>query len=115
MPVTLQLRDVPRTLEIPLREAIDTALGDDWIVTLSQSHLDGLWHLQLNDGRSRCRAVLPPLKDVSVEHLCALLRDLSTATGSSGFVASSEASHRGIAAAQHSRGATSTAPGAMTR
>jgi len=96
MAVTLRLRGVPRTLEIPLREAIETTLADDWIVTLSQSHLDGLWHMQL-DGRLRCRVVLPPLQEVSAEHLSILLRDLSTNTESSKLASPSATQHQSSA------------------
>src|SRR5262245_41349571 len=59
MPVTLRLRDVPRTLEAQVRDAIETVEGD-WCITISQSHLDGQWHLQLEGEGHRCSVVIPP-------------------------------------------------------
>ena len=76
MSVTLRLRGVPHNLEVPLRDAIETALEGDWIVTLSQSHLDGQWHMQL-DGRSRCRVVLPAIEDVRIDRLSRVLSELA--------------------------------------
>ena len=78
MPVRVRLREVPGAFEAPLRGAIETALDGDWCVTLSQSHLDGQWHLQLDGPVRRCRVVLPALGDVSVTRLQELLRQLAS-------------------------------------
>jgi hypothetical protein len=76
MPVTFRLRDVPPALELRLREAADIALDGDWCVTLSQSHLDGQWYLQLDGVGSRCCVSLPTATD-RVHDFEALLRRLS--------------------------------------
>jgi hypothetical protein len=78
MPVTLRLRDVPPSLELRLREASDSALDGDWCVTVSQSHLDGQWYLQLDGTGARYRVSLPSTS-VRVRELEVLLRRLSTA------------------------------------
>jgi hypothetical protein len=76
LPITLRLRDVPPALEPRLRETIEDALEGDWSVTLSQSHLDGQWHLQLDGSSERYRVVLPALQDVRLKGLHHLLRRL---------------------------------------
>ena len=76
MPITLRLRDVPPALEPRFRETIEDALEGDWSVTLSQSHLDGQWHLQLDGPSERYRVVLPALQDVRLTGLHHLLRRL---------------------------------------
>lgn len=67
-----------------LREALEDVLDGDWSVTLSQSHLDGQWHLQLDGPVERYRVVLPALQDVRVATLRHVLRRLlESGTGSS--------------------------------
>ena len=74
MPITFRLRETPPGLELCLREAVESTIDGDWCVTVSQSHLDGQWYLQLDGVSMRCRAVLP--SDASVRQLEALLRRL---------------------------------------
>lgn len=74
MPITFRLRETPPDLELRLREAVESTIDGDWCVTVSQSHLDGQWYLQLDGVSMRCRAVLP--SDASVRQLEALLRRL---------------------------------------
>lgn len=76
MSITLRLRDVPPGLEARFRETIENALEGDWSVTLSRSHLDGQWHLQLDGSADRYRVVLPALQDVRMTGLHHLLRQL---------------------------------------
>lgn len=76
MSITLRLRDVPPALEARFRETIEDALEGDWSVTLSRSHLDGQWHLQLDGSSDRYRVVLPALHDVRLTGLHHLLRRL---------------------------------------
>ena len=76
MPVTFRLRETPPGLELRLREAVENTIEGDWCVTVSQSHLDGQWYLQLDGVGMGCRAVLPSPTD-SVRQLEALLRRLS--------------------------------------
>ena len=59
MPITYRLRDVSRTDEIRLRAAFEAALDGDWCLIVSQSHLDGQWHLQLEGRGQRRHVVLP--------------------------------------------------------
>jgi hypothetical protein len=75
MPITFRLRETPPDLELRLREAVESTIDGDWCVTVSQSHLDGQWYLQLDGVSMRCRAVLPS-DDTSVRQLEALLRRL---------------------------------------
>ena len=74
MPITFRLRETPPGLELRLREAVESTIDGDWCVTVSQSHLDGQWYLQLDGVSMRCRAVLP--SDAGVRQLEALLRRL---------------------------------------
>jgi len=76
MPVTLHLRDVPPGLELRLREAIDSELDGNWCVTVSRSHLDGQWYLQLDGVAARCCVPLPSTS-ARVRDLEALLRHLT--------------------------------------
>jgi hypothetical protein len=76
MPVTFRLRETPPGLELRVREAVDTTIDGDWCVTVSQSHLDGQWYLQLDGIAMGCRAVLPS-PSVSVGQLETILRRLS--------------------------------------
>lgn len=76
MSITLRLRDVPPALEARFRETLEDALEGDWSVTLSRSHLDGQWHLQLDGSSDRYRVVLPALQDVRLTGLHHLLRRL---------------------------------------
>lgn len=76
VPITLRLRDVPPALESRFRETIENALEGDWSVTLSQSHLDGQWHLQLDGASDRYRVVLPALEGVRLASLHHLLQQL---------------------------------------
>lgn len=69
MAITLRLRDVPPALQRRFRETLEDVLDGDWSVTLSRSHLDGQWHLQLDGGSERYRVVLPALQDVRVTTL----------------------------------------------
>ena len=75
MAVTLRLREVPRNLEAHVRDAIEGALDGDWCVTLSQSHLDGQWHLQLEGRSQRCTVIIPA--EASVADLERLLQRLT--------------------------------------
>ena len=61
MYLILRFRGVPHAYDALLRTAIESALDGDWCVTLSRSHLDGQWHLQLDGETQRCRVVLPEL------------------------------------------------------
>lgn len=83
MSLVLRLRDVPAQFEVPLREAIETAIEGDWIVTVSRSHIDGQWHLQLTNGSQSCRVVLPALGEVRVSRLRLLLQDVTAGRGAS--------------------------------
>ena len=76
MPVTFRLRDVPPALELRLREAVDGVLDGNWCVTLSQSHLDGQWYLQLDSLGARSSVSLPST-NLRVRDVEALLRRLS--------------------------------------
>ena len=76
MSITLRLRDVPPALEARFRETIEDAHEGDWSVTLSRSHLDGQWHLQLDGSSDRYRVVLPALEGVRLSGLHHLLRRL---------------------------------------
>jgi hypothetical protein len=76
MPVTFRLRDVPPALELRLREAVDAVLDGNWCVTLSQSHLDGQWYLQL-DGVGTRSTVSLSSTNLRVRDVEALLRRLS--------------------------------------
>jgi hypothetical protein len=76
MTIKLRLREVPPDLQDRFRGAIESALDGDWSVTLSKSHLDGQWHLQLDGTSQRCRIVLPALEEVSASRLEALIREL---------------------------------------
>jgi hypothetical protein len=77
MPVTFRLRDVPPALELRLREAVDGVLDGNWCVTLSQSHLDGQWYLQL-DGLGTRSSVSLPSTNLRVRDVEALLRRMSS-------------------------------------
>jgi hypothetical protein len=76
MPVTYRLRETPPGLELRLREAAESTIEGDWCVTLSQSHVDGQWYLQLDGATTHGRAVLST-PSASVPQLEALLRRLS--------------------------------------
>lgn len=76
MTIRLRLREVPLNLQERFRGAIESALDGDWSVTLSKSHLDGQWHLQLDGTAQRYRIVLPALEEVSANRLEALIRQL---------------------------------------
>ena len=75
MPITFRLRETPPGLELRLREAVESTIDGDWCVTVSQSHLDGQWYLQLDGVSMHCRAALPSAT-ASVPQLEALLRRL---------------------------------------
>ena len=77
MPITFRLRETPPGLELRLREAVESTIDGDWCVTVSQSHLDGQWYLQLDGVSMHCRAVLPSAA-ASVRQLEALLHRLSS-------------------------------------
>jgi hypothetical protein len=77
MSLVVRFRDVPPQFEVPLREAIESAIEGDWIVTVSRSHLDGQWHLQVTNGSQSCRVVLPALGEVRVSRLRLLLADVT--------------------------------------
>jgi hypothetical protein len=76
MPVTFRLRDTPPGLEVCLREAAESTIDGDWCVTVSQSHVDGQWYLQLDGVALSCSAVLPSAT-ASVRQLETLLQRLS--------------------------------------
>jgi hypothetical protein len=90
MPVTFRLRETPPGLELRLREAVESIIDGDWCVTVSQSHLDGQWYLQLDGVAMRCRAVLPS-PTVNVGQLEALLRRLSAVAVPAGFLREQQA------------------------
>ena len=85
MPVTFRLRETPPGLELRLREAVDSTIEGDWCVTVSQSHLDGQWYLQLDGAALGCRAVLPS-PTASVRQLEALLQRLSSVSVPAGLL-----------------------------
>jgi len=91
MPVTFRLRDIPPALEMRLREAADNVVDGDWCVTVSQSHLDGQWYLQLDGATQRCRAILPSTT-ASVRQLELMLRRLSDLCSSAAPPSDSDAS-----------------------
>ena len=73
MAITFRLRDVSRTDEVRLRDALETMLDGDWCVTVSQSHLDGQWHLQI-EGHGVCRrAVVASFDEVALTELAEAL------------------------------------------
>jgi hypothetical protein len=74
--ITFRVRDVPPALESRFLETIEESLPGDWSVTLSRSHLDGQWHLQLEGAPGRYRVVLPSLEDVRFGSLGRLLQAL---------------------------------------
>jgi hypothetical protein len=76
MPVVLRFRAVPPPFAVLLRESIENELHGDWTVTVSQSHLDGQWHLLLQRGSERCCVVLPPLGQLRTGPLRRILRTL---------------------------------------
>jgi hypothetical protein len=76
LPISLRFRGVPAALQPRFQEILEDALDGDWTATLSQSHLDGQWHLQLDGDRGRYRVVLPALREVRVRGLHHLLREL---------------------------------------
>jgi hypothetical protein len=76
LPISLRFRGVPDALQPRFQEILEDALDGDWTATLSQSHLDGQWHLQLDGDRGRYRIVLPALREVRVRGLQHLLREL---------------------------------------
>ena len=86
MPVTYRLRDTPPGLELRLREAAETTIDGDWCVTVSQSHVDGQWYLQLDGATMRGRSVLPAPTTVSVDQLEALLQRLSAIANPTGLL-----------------------------
>jgi hypothetical protein len=90
MPVTFRLRETPPGLELRLREAVESTIDGDWCVTVSQSHLDGQWYLQLDGVAMRCRGVLPS-PTVSVRQLEALLRRLSAVAVPAGLLREQQA------------------------
>jgi hypothetical protein len=85
MPVTFRLRDTPPGLALCLREAAESTIDGDWCITVSQSHVDGQWYLQLDGVASHCRAVLPSAT-ASVGQLEALLRRLSAVAVPAGLL-----------------------------
>jgi hypothetical protein len=73
MPITFRLRDVSRVDEMRLRDVFETMLDGDWSVTVSQSHLDGQWHLQI-EGAGEChRTVVPSFDEVVLAELAEAL------------------------------------------
>lgn len=81
MALTLRFRDVLRTDELRLTEAIENGLEGDWSVIVSRSHLDGQWHLQIEGTVDRWRVVLPSFEDDTLEQLTEMLAYLSSAEG----------------------------------
>lgn len=69
MPISFRLRDVSRNDELRLRDAFETLLDGDWSVTVSLSHLDGQWHLQLEGGGECHRAVVPSFDELALTEL----------------------------------------------
>ena len=63
MPIIFRLRDVSRADEIRLRDAFEAALDGDWCLTVSQSHLDGQFHLQIEGRAGQRRVVLPSFEE----------------------------------------------------
>ena len=76
MSIALRFRSVPAALQPRFQEILEDALDGNWTATLSQSHLDGQWHLQLDGDRGSYRIVLPALREVRVRGLHHLLREL---------------------------------------
>ena len=77
MSLILRFRGVPHAYDALLRTAIESALDGDWCVTLSRSHLDGQWHLQLDGETQRCRVVLPELEKIRITGLIEILRGIA--------------------------------------
>jgi hypothetical protein len=77
LPVVLQFRSVPPTLEILVRDAVESALSGDWTVTVSRSHLDGQWNLRLAGPGATLRIVLPAVEQLTVDRLALVLREVT--------------------------------------
>jgi hypothetical protein len=90
MPVTYRLRDTPPGLELRLREAVESTIEGEWCVTVSQSHVDGQWYLQLDGVTMRSRAVLPT-PAASVHQLEVLLGRLSALAVQAGVLRDAQA------------------------
>jgi hypothetical protein len=90
MPVTFRLRDTPSGLALCLREAAESTIDGDWCVTVSQSHVDGQWYLQLDGVAMHGRAVLPSAT-ATVDELEALLRRLSAVAVPAGLLRGKQA------------------------
>jgi hypothetical protein len=79
--LTLRFRDLSRTDELRLTEAIENGLDGEWSVIVSRSHLDGQWHLQVHGTVDRWRVVLPSFDDQTLDQLSDMLAYLSSAEG----------------------------------
>ena len=73
MPIIYRLRDVSRADEVRLRDAFEAVLEGDWCLTVSQSHLDGQWHLQIEGRGQRRHVVLPSFDEEALEQLATTL------------------------------------------
>jgi hypothetical protein len=87
MSVTLRLREIPPRLELSLRDAVETVMSGTWCVTVSQSHVDGQWYLQLDGAAGRSRAAIQvdatatELEDVLVRLMAAVRAAAARAGG----------------------------------
>ena len=81
MAVSIRFREVSRTVELRLCEAIENALEGDWSVIVSRSHLDGQWHLQVEGAVDRWRVVVPSFDDETLMKLSEMLAHLSSSEG----------------------------------
>jgi hypothetical protein len=79
--VSIRFREVSRTVELRLCEAIENALEGDWSVIVSRSHLDGQWHLQVQGTVDRWRVVVPSFDDETLMKLSEMLSYLSSSEG----------------------------------
>ena len=74
MPITFRLRDVSRNDEVCLRDVFESVLEGDWCLTVSQSHLDGQWHLLLEGRGERRQVVIPSFDEETLADLAETVR-----------------------------------------
>jgi hypothetical protein len=55
--------------ELRLRETVESVLDGTWCVTVSRSHLDGQWHLQVQGTEESWRVVVPAFNEQGMHQL----------------------------------------------